>query len=337
MCRISVIIPVYNAEKTLNRALDSLLRQDFEDFEVILVDDGSADSSLQILEGYALSDSRFSVIKKENGGPSSARNAGIEKARGDYLYFVDADDYIEDHALSALERAASDSGADTVVCGFYDDGPKGRKEHVFPYEPGLYEGEGARKIALDLVGNHSFQFIPPYSVIRLIKRELLENPPLRFDEKVKRSEDYLFSTELHFRLNKLCLITDQPLYHYVDNADSITNTYLQAYWGMAREIYFRLSEKLPEEAAVRTGLYAMLIYRSLIALNNAARAGDKAVFDEDAGEILHDPLLLEAARALSWRDGFGRFGPYFILLRLRLLGLIKMRYYRKYRSGQKSD
>ena len=92
---ISVIIPVYNAEATLKKCVDSVLMQQYADFEVILVDDGSKDGSFQICEEYAREDSRVTVIHKENGGVSSARNAALEIAKGERILFLDADDYLD--------------------------------------------------------------------------------------------------------------------------------------------------------------------------------------------------------------------------------------------------
>ncbi|MDT6814838.1 glycosyltransferase, partial [Enterococcus faecium] len=96
MCEISIIVPVYKVEKYLRKCVDSILAQTFTDFEVILVDDGSPDNSGKICDEYAEKDNRVRVIHKENGGLSSARNAGIDVARGKYLGFVDSDDYIDE-------------------------------------------------------------------------------------------------------------------------------------------------------------------------------------------------------------------------------------------------
>ena len=97
--KISVIIPVYNAEKTLHRCIDSILAQTFSDFEVLLIDDGSKDKSGEICDEYARKDSRIKVCHKENGGVSSARNTGLSKAMGEYVIHCDADDFIEPEML----------------------------------------------------------------------------------------------------------------------------------------------------------------------------------------------------------------------------------------------
>ena len=229
-------------------------------------------------------------------------------------------------------KAATSSGADLTICGFYYVKGDSRRQHQYPYDSGIYEEEACRKIALDLVGDHSYTVLPPYCWIRMIRRDLLENPKLRFTDRIVRSEDYLFSTELHFRTRRLCLIGNQALYHYIDTEDSITNTYVKDYWKMAKQIFTVLQDRLPDRPDVADGLYAMLIYRSLIALNNAVRAGDKNEFNRAVSEILKDKLLLRAIDSLKWRDGFRRLGAYYLLMRMRGRGLVRLRYYYKFRK-----
>ena len=106
MCRVSVIVPVYQVEAYLPRCLDSILAQTFDDFELILVDDGTKDGCPAIMQAYAKRDSRIRQIHKENGGLSSARNAGLEIARGEYIAFVDSDDYVAPQWLEETVRAA---------------------------------------------------------------------------------------------------------------------------------------------------------------------------------------------------------------------------------------
>lgn len=117
--RISVIVPVYNAEKTIARCIETLLGQTYGNIELLLVDDGSKDGSLAICREYAEKDNRITVIHKENGGVSSARNAGIEMAKGDYILFVDSDDYVEPDYVSAMVTAAKESlGYGHIWCCF---------------------------------------------------------------------------------------------------------------------------------------------------------------------------------------------------------------------------
>ncbi|HEL7541574.1 TPA: glycosyltransferase, partial [Enterococcus faecalis] len=120
MPKISIIVPVYNVEKYLEKCVRSILAQTFTDFELILVDDGSPDSSGAMCDQFAEQDERVKVIHKENGGLSDARNAGIEIATGEYLGFVDSDDYIADDMYELLYTNIVKEDADLSICGIYD-------------------------------------------------------------------------------------------------------------------------------------------------------------------------------------------------------------------------
>ena len=120
MPKISIIVPVYNVEKYLEKCVRSILAQTFTDFELILVDDGSPDSSGAMCDQFAEQDQRVKVIHKENGGLSDARNAGIEIATGEYLGFVDSDDYIADDMYELLYTNIVKEDADLSICGIYD-------------------------------------------------------------------------------------------------------------------------------------------------------------------------------------------------------------------------
>ncbi len=119
--KISVIMPVYNVENYIRKCLDSLLAQSFKQWELIAVDDGSPDKSGEICDEYAKNDSRITVIHKENGGAPSARNTAIERARGEYLYFMDSDDWAEPEMLEDMYNKAKQTDAQLVVAGYYID------------------------------------------------------------------------------------------------------------------------------------------------------------------------------------------------------------------------
>ena len=119
---VSVIVPVYKAESYLHRCVDSLLAQTFPDFEILLIDDGSPDHSGEICDAYAMRDSRVRVFHKENGGVSSARQCGIDNARGEYTIHTDPDDWVEPDMLEELYKKAKEEDADMVICDYYLEG-----------------------------------------------------------------------------------------------------------------------------------------------------------------------------------------------------------------------
>ena len=138
---ITVAVAVYNTEKYLRRCVDSILNQTYQDFEVILVDDGSTDGSPQICDEYAQQQEKVSVIHKENGGLSSARNEGIKNANGKFLTFIDSDDYISCDYLKILHTNIVATQADVAVCGHFKDKGNGvvsrntaGKKSIFEYD-----------------------------------------------------------------------------------------------------------------------------------------------------------------------------------------------------------
>ena len=138
MSQISIIIPVYNAEKTLIKCLDSVQRQTFKDYEVILINDGSSDNSAEICQKYCARDERFKLVNQENGGPSKARNRGIDEAKSKYIMFVDSDDYIDQDMLDTLFVATEASSADLTICGYYVEKDNCQSVNTLKYPLGVY-------------------------------------------------------------------------------------------------------------------------------------------------------------------------------------------------------
>lgn len=203
--KISVIVPVYNVEKYLRRCLDSIRAQTFTDFECICVDDGSSDGSGKILDEYAEQDSRFVVIHKDNGGVSSARNAGLDVARGEWIAFVDSDDWVEKDFLSEQFTDGESGDFEAVVCGLFG---RGKPRHT------ELNRVAAKKCIFKQGG------FGGYSFLRLVRRRNVV--ALRFDETVSYMEDALFFWKFFNSCNAI-LWTDKPLYHYEANASSVTH------------------------------------------------------------------------------------------------------------------
>lgn len=135
MPKVSIIVPVYNAEKTLCKCLDSLVGQTYRDIEILLINDGSSDNSQKICESYANRFSEVLLINQNNSGPATARNTGINRARGKYLSFVDADDYVESNMIEEMISVAEDNHAEMVICGYYQEFSETDKKHEFSYAP----------------------------------------------------------------------------------------------------------------------------------------------------------------------------------------------------------
>ena len=216
MKELSVIIPVYNAEKFLPRCLDSILRQAFESMEVILINDGSTDASLAVCGEYAKRDSRVSVLSQENRGAVAARNRGMDMARGAGLLFVDADDYVSPGYLSALYAEALGSGADIVftrICRMRGGAVVEETEYAEKSYSGL-----ATKLAL----LKETYYPGPYA--KIYKRSFLEKNALRFlaEEGYHGfAEDMLFALYAAYAADTINYCPSAVYYYCMDNENSI--------------------------------------------------------------------------------------------------------------------
>lgn len=183
MSKISVIVPVYNSQRYLSRCIESILAQTYIDFELLLINDGSNDLSGVICDNYALKDSRIRVYHKENGGVSSARNLGLENAKGKWISFVDSDDWVDDHYLESLYQ---DGAYDFVTCYWRVTNDQSYVS-ILPKTRGYY-GRDQIVEFLDLnIGNVSYPFC------RLYSGSIISKNNLRFDENIHFSEDALFN------------------------------------------------------------------------------------------------------------------------------------------------
>ncbi len=335
MPKVSIIVPVYNAEKTLCKCLDSLVGQTYRDIEILLINDGSSDNSQKICESYANRFSEVLLINQNNSGPATARNTGINRARGKYLSFVDADDYVESNMIEEMISVAEDNHAEMVICGYYQEFSETIKKHEFSYAPRLYVGDESRKIAKELISDVSNTRIPPYSWIRMVLKTSLDKPEIRYAAGMIRSEDYYFFVQLHFRINRLFLLTDKPLYHYMEIDSSITHRYVPKYWNSVKEIYFGLRDRLPKDEDITKRLDVMLIQRSLIALNNSARCNNKDVFRKEVYEIVSDDDLKSVICRMRISEGVRKFRAYYFLMRMGMYVAVYWRFLLKYNREMK--
>ena len=216
---VSIIVPVYNAEATLPRCVESILNQEFRDFELLLIDDGSPDGSGALCDGYAAGDSRVRVFHVPNGGVSAARNLGLDHARGEYLQFLDSDDWITQDATTLLVRAARDHGCDLVISDFY----RVVGERV------SHKGDIEEDSVLTREEYAAHMMERPadfyYGVLwnKLYRRSIVEAGHLRCDTGVSWCEDFLFNLE-YLRRARLIAACARPVYCYVKRPGSLVAT-----------------------------------------------------------------------------------------------------------------
>ena len=212
---ISVIVPVYNVERYIRQCVESILEQTYADLEIILVDDGSTDGSGSICDEYKLKDNRVVVIHKCNGGLSEARNAGLDIARGEYIGFVDSDDYIEPDMYEVLYKNCERYAADLAAARFVKFNTQGEVRKNFTENIEVFSRE--EMLRLFIVGDRRYE-ITMSVWDRLYKRELISD--LRFPVG-KCYEDIVFSTKV-IEKSKINVYIDRALYHYRLREDSIS-------------------------------------------------------------------------------------------------------------------
>ena len=230
MSKISIIVPVYKTEKYLERCVSSILNQTYRDLEVILVDDGSPDNCPKMCDAFAEADARVRVIHKKNGGVSTARNDGLDVANGEYITFVDSDDWIEPDMYAAMMGKVQENDCDIVMCDCLKE--YGNRSELYTHEirSGYYDSEQLRtEYYPHLLIMENVEYPATISNwLLLFRRELAED--VRYLEGVRYSEDLLFGAQLMVRANTFCYMKGQALYHYRMNPDSATHRFVPNKW-----------------------------------------------------------------------------------------------------------
>lgn len=221
---LSIITPIFKAENSIARCIESVLSQSFLDWEMILVDDGSPDNSGKICDEYALKDGRIKVFHKENGGPSSARNLGLEHAQGKYIWFVDADDWIETSSLQTICHTIEENDAD--IC-FFGLKPISNSNVSTPYDFKKIVGDTDRFVKF--IGKHECGKVISkieriggmgWTCNKWFRRSIIYEHQIRFDNRFAIQEDHLFTLDYIIHVNNILLTSYAP-YNYVMTGDTL--------------------------------------------------------------------------------------------------------------------
>lgn len=215
---VSIIIPMYNSEKTLDRCIKSVIEQTYKNIEIILIDDGSIDNSISLAKKYAQSDLRIKVYSKKNGGTSSARNYGIDRARGDFITFVDADDYIHKNMINEMINEVEHSNDSIVFCGNYEIWKENTDERLLFLDENkiLNKSITMREIASGKAG---------LVCCKLISSNIIRDHNIKFDENINMCEDLVFYLEISQYAQYFKNISKALYYYDRTNENSITIRY----------------------------------------------------------------------------------------------------------------
>ena len=337
--KVSVIIPIYNVEKYLDRCVQSVRNQTLKDIEIILVDDGSPDGCPEMCDEYVRQDSRIKVVHKENGGLGFARNSGLDVATGEYVAFVDSDDFVESEMYEKLYETAKRNGLDTCYCSFnyYNSRTgKARQRHEVN-ELCVFRGSAAvNGFLLDMVGPalpypHEVKYLmcvwkAIYS-LALIKR----NNILFDNEKVIASEDILFHCLYLPKASAVGFIPD-CCYYYCENDTSISRTYDDAKFDRIvrslqevrrrLELNFSLSEYLPHYQRNLLLSIRGVMFHEVFSVNNSFAEKCRNIRKRIGNEV-YSPLF----DGFKYRELDVKRQILYVLLKHKQAGLIVLFYH----------
>lgn len=289
MCKISIIIPIYNSEKYLTHCLDSILKQTYQDFEVILVNDGSTDNSAKICDNYTITDARFKVIHKQNQGVSIARNTGISYAKGEYISFIDSDDWIENDYLKNMINIAT-SSADLIVSGV-----------IYDYSIENHKTKTVKDNIFNICDSNFFHELVKSRLLfgpvaKLYKTDIIKSKKIKFPEDISYGEDRLFNYEYLKYVTKIATINSCNYHYIMHNSGSLSskkysNMFALEYdqWVKLHDLY-EFHENLTIEN--KTDLYEELFW----IINDNIFTQNQNIKYKHIKEILSVPHLTECKR-----------------------------------------
>lgn len=265
---ISIIIPVYKVEKYLEKCIQSVINQTYENLQIILVDDGSPDNCGKICDEYAKKDHRIEVIHKSNGGLSDARNKGLEIAKGEYIGFIDSDDYIESDMYEVLYNLLKQYNADVSICNFYTVSQG--KIAIKNAENGIKEYNRIEILKEVLLDNN----IQSYAWNKLYKKELFDEIKYPVGKKY---EDIGTTFYLLEKCNKV-VVTGKPEYYYINRQDSIVNnvteTTITDYIELIMQRYDYIEENIKELSSYNKDYLKKILKTAEQDIKNLNEVGD---------------------------------------------------------------
>lgn len=233
--KISVIIPIYNAEKYLRQCLDSVINQSYQNLQIICIDDSSIDSSLSILNEYKEKDNRIEIIHKNNEGVSFARNVGLDIANGEYILFVDSDDWIATDTCIDAVSAMEQNDADIVMWSYIrEQNNESRKKYIYDSRQIFEKNDILKKLHRRMIGLYKEELRQPENADalctvwgKLYRRNIIEEQKIRFQDirKFGTYEDGLFNLDVFYYANKAVFLNEYYYHYRRDDNNSLTNRY----------------------------------------------------------------------------------------------------------------
>ncbi len=330
---LSIVVPVYNAQRYLQRCVDSALAQTLRDFELILVDDGSPDGCPAMCDAYAKQDGRVVVIHEQNGGPSKARNTGIAAARGEYLYFLDSDDWLEPDGMERLMRLMQTYSVDFVRHRGIRSGSTEHKgdvpcmeEPIREMQGGLYDRERIdREIMPRLLATSEITLGPiitPWG--SLFRTAFLKENNLGFHEDTRLNEDIVFSAHVLCHTKRFYFEENACAYHYFYNPDSLTKGFRTTRWENSRRALIHAREDFKQHPMYDFAQQLDFLSWHLImqGLNEHRLIKDRQQCRAYCRDILRDPVVKACPLRWTRLTCSWKLKLYFVCIKLRMWRLI---------------
>lgn len=278
MSKVSVIVPIYNTQKYLSRCLDSLINQTLDDIEILVVDDGSTDGSSRIVDQYALKSRKIKVFHQKNGGVSKARNLGLLNATGEYIGFVDSDDYIQPSMYSTMLYYAESENADIVQCGIVYSADNSANPDNSIRSNKVDNLVGAEELVKGLLDGKIINSV----CSKLFSRKVVSG--IGFSEDLVFAEDFEFTSKCLLFAEKVSILK-QPLYIYTSNrADSQTHNKINP----SQLMWFRVYDMMAENFE-RRGLRTELLHKK--ELSESLRSLDSIIGHKNIPEDFQEAIL----------------------------------------------
>lgn len=305
---VSVIVPVYNVEKYLRKCVDSILSQTLEQIEVILVNDGSTDNSGHIIDEYANKDKRIRVMHKENGGQSSARNMGLDIAKGEYIGFIDSDDSIHNDMYENLYNAIENSKADLCVCGRESYSEDGKSYYKKELEDELIDFESYS--LQDYISKTLFYKHTVSGCNKIYKKDIIEKNNIRFKYvSYVGSEDTLFNYEFLLHTSKIKSI-DKIGYTQLSRAGSTATTYKYGYMNrtanMIKSMY-EYSIKTNTEAIYKDVAPIFLLFFYQWNMSNIKAKNSKELIEREIKDASSNEMFIKCVKELGFNRNLNKY------------------------------
>lgn len=304
---VSLIIPVYNTENTLRRCMDSALNQSFSNYEIILVDDGSEDNSPSICDKYANDCHNVRALHKENGGLGSARNAGIDAAKGKYICFADSDDYLNSDYLECLVRTIIDNGSDIVIAGYYLK----RGNVKTPNSPrdlvGNYRGKQYYNFLLEYAKGNSYLY---FAWNKLFKRSVIQENNIKYIDR-HCAEDMQFNAQYYRYIHSASVISNCIYCYTVDNVNSLSNRRRAGFWNdmkIVLESYQQIFEgkRIKDKTQAKINNLALVLLRNTLSNYISNESFNKKDAVKFTKECCEDKALQSRIQNIIPMDKFNR-------------------------------